>query len=174
MNFLNDKIDFLTIARRKCNGPYVKGKLRWTFYYIHLILVFITAEKQLQNLAKKKLFERQARKKHRRKLERNRRRSEKKAKLQVKVDKALQKMEERQRIRKERKRLLQLGENHAEGACGNTDDLNHVTVEIWSHFASVVCGNMENPNHVTSNVKFYPAGRNGLLSLQEYDLRLKS
>lgn len=92
-------------------------------------MLFITAEKQLQNLAKKKLFERQARKKHRRKLERNRRRSEKKAKLQVKVDKALQKLEERQRIRKERK-LLQLGENHAEGACGNTDDLNHVTVEI--------------------------------------------
>lgn len=93
-------------------------------------MLFITAEKQLQNLAKKKLFERQARKKHRRKLERNRRRSEKKAKLQVKVDKALQKLEERQRIRKERKRLLQLGENHTEGACGNTDDLNHVTVEI--------------------------------------------
>lgn len=89
-----------------------------------------STEKQLQNLAKKKLFERQARKKHRRKLERNRRRSEKKAKLQVKVDKALQKLEERQRIRKERKRLLQLGENHTEGACGNTDDLNHVTVEI--------------------------------------------
>lgn len=89
-----------------------------------------STEKQLQNLAKKKLFERQARKKHRLKLERNRRRSEKKDRLQVKVDKALQKMEERQRIRKEKKRLLQLGENQADGACGNTDDLNHVTVEI--------------------------------------------
>lgn len=93
-------------------------------------MVFLTAEKQLQNLAKKKLFERQARKKHRLKLERNRRRSEKNDRLQVKVDKALQKMEERQRIRKEKKRLLQLGENQADGACGNTDDLNHVTVEI--------------------------------------------
>lgn len=88
-----------------------------------------STEKQLQNLAKKKLFERQARKKHRRKLERNRRRTEKKAKLQVKVDRALQKMEERQRIRRERK-LLQLGENQADGACGNTEDLNHVTAEI--------------------------------------------
>ena len=85
-----------------------------------------SAEKQLQNLAKKKMYERSAKKKHRRKLERRKRRQEKKAKLQVKVDKALQKMEERQRRRKEKKQLLEQSQNQNEAASGDAEDLNHV------------------------------------------------
>ncbi|XP_022330475.2 uncharacterized protein LOC111128862 [Crassostrea virginica] len=85
-----------------------------------------STEKQLQNLAKKKMYERSAKKKHRRKLERRKRRQEKKAKLQVKVDKALQKMEERQRRRKEKKQLLEQSQNQNEAASGDAEDLNHV------------------------------------------------
>ncbi|XP_061173278.1 uncharacterized protein LOC133182445 [Saccostrea echinata] len=89
-----------------------------------------STEKQLQNLAKKKLFERQARKKHRRKMERRKKRQEKKNKLQIKVDKALHRMEERRIKRRERKRLLDMERKEALKELEIAENPDHVSIEM--------------------------------------------
>ncbi|XP_062585866.1 uncharacterized protein LOC134247535, partial [Saccostrea cucullata] len=90
-----------------------------------------STEKQLQNLAKKKLFERKARKKHRRKMERRKKRLEKKRKLQIKVDKVLHKLEERRIKRRERNRILEIERKEALKELEAAESEDHVSIEMF-------------------------------------------